>query len=259
MRAVERTLRILEILGSSGEGVRLADVCRASSLDGSTALRYLNTLVTMGYAATVTGDKLRYRAGYRLARLTGSSELTILQQAARPAMESLCRAVGEDVNLGTLDAGSALCLETVKSSHILGANFASGLRIPPHASSLGKAILAFLPDGTRRAVLRQATLIPCTPATIVTAERLEEELAEVRQRGYAIDREEFAPAVVCIGAPVFNAEDRVVAAVSITATTQRVSADDLAARCSGLLLETCATISAILGSKVPARPARHRG
>ena len=252
MRAVERTLAILEILGSTDQGVRLADLCRLSGLDGSTALRYLDTLVKLGYASTEAGDKLRYRAGYRLARLSGSSEVTILQRAARPIMEALRDACGEDVNLGTLDAGSALCLETQKSSHILGTNFASGLRIPAHASSLGKAILAFLPEAGRRAVLRNVKFVAYTPNTIMSLDRLEAELAEVRRRGWAVDREEFTPAVVCIGAPIFNADGRVVAALSITAPTQRISADELEARYSALLLEACADVSRQMGFRADA-------
>lgn len=251
MRAVERTIGILEILGATDQGIRLADLCRMSGLDGSTALRYLNTLVKMGYAAKEPGDKLRYRAGYRLAHLSGSSEITILQRVARPAMESLCDACGEDVNLGTLDAGSALCLETQKSSHILGVNFASGLRVPVHVSSLGKAILAHLPEETRRAVLRNITFKQYTPSTIMFLERLETELEEVRRNGYSVDREEFTPAVVCIGAPIFNADGRVVAALSITAPTQRFSADKLMAEYAGLLREACAAIHMGFGESRP--------
>ncbi len=252
MRAVERTIRILEILGAADQGVRLADLCRLSGLDSSTALRYLNALVKMGYAVVDSGDKVRYRGGYRMAQLCGTSEFTILQRVARPAMEALRDACGEDVNLGTLDAGSALCLETQKSSHILGTNFASGLRVPAHVSSLGKAILAHLPEETRRAVLAHIVFKQYTPNTIMSLEALEAELAETRRRGYSVDHEEFTPAVVCIGAPIFNADGRVVGALSITAPTQRFSAERLEAEYARSLLDACAVVSGHLGFKGPA-------
>ncbi len=247
MRAVERTLRILEILAEARDGARLTDICRVSGLDGSTALRYLYSLIDAGYAAIDPADKTRYRPGYRLARLGGASHLSLLQQVARPLMEALRTTCGEDVNLGTMDAGAALCLETQKSSHILGANFESGLRVPAQASSLGKAILAHLPQARRHAVLSSIKFERFTPNTIMSLKELEAELAEVRRRGYSVDREEFTLGVVCIGAPIFDAEGRVIAALSITAPVQRISLQELEARYSGDLRKACAAITASLG------------
>ncbi|MDI6894698.1 MAG: IclR family transcriptional regulator [Bacillota bacterium] len=253
MRAVERTIQILEVLAGAENGVRLADICRLTGLDGSTALRFLNTLERLGYAARDPAGR-RYRLGPRVGRLGDGPALSVLQRVVRPHMEALQRACGEDVNLGTMDAGAALCLETQKSSHVLGVNISSGLRMPAHASSLGKAMLAFVPAGKRRAVLAGMQLERCTPNTITDPGNLERELELVRRRGYATDREEFSPGVVCVGAPVFNAQGQVVASLSITAPVQRVPLGELERRYAALLVETCRTISQELGCQDPPLP-----
>lgn len=255
MRAVERTVQILEALAAAEHGLRLADICRLTGLDGSTALRFLNTLERLGYASRDTGAKL-YRLGARVGRLGDGPALSVLQRVVRPHMEALQRACGEDVNLGTMDAGSALCVETQKSSHVLGINISSGLRMPAHASSLGKAMLAFVPEVKRRTVLAGVQLQKCTPNTITDPEELERELELVRRRGYATDREEFSPGVVCLGAPVFNADGQVVAALSITAPAQRVPLEELERRHASLLVETCRAISQELGCQDPPFPRR---
>jgi DNA-binding IclR family transcriptional regulator len=257
MRAVERTIQILELLAEPGWGKRLVDICRVSGLDGSTALRYLSALTELGYVVADMGDGSRYRLGPGVARLGGSPELLILQRIARPYMEALRNACGEDVNLGTMDAGSALCLETQKSSHILGANFASGLRVPAHASAQGKAILAFLPPQRQAEVLASIEFERFTPTSITTLEALHLELTEVQRRGYSVDREEFTTGVICVGAPVHNSRGDVVGALSITAPTQRMSLRELEANYTRALLDTCYLISKAFGFKTA--PGRRPG
>jgi len=247
VRAVERTMNILEILATSTNGVRLTDVCRESGLDGSTALRYLNALIRLGYARCEPGDRPVYHVSARLTMLGGSSQVSVLQRIARPHMEALCRVSGEDVNLGTMDAGSAICLETEKASHILGVNFASGLRVPAYASALGKAMLAFIPRERIRALLGTTTLERFTPTTITSLSELEEELRKVKQRGYSVDNQEYTMGVVCVGAPVFDGDGHVVGALSITAPAQRLPLDRLKSLYADRLMEACQAISRELG------------
>ncbi|NPV70346.1 MAG: IclR family transcriptional regulator [Firmicutes bacterium] len=248
MRSVERTIKILEILAGADNGVRLTDICCHTGLDGSTALRFLNAMEKLGYAAREVGGN-RYYLGLRACYLAGGPAFTVLQRVARVHMEALQRACGEDVNLATMDAGAAICLETQKSSHILGVNFSSGLRVPVHASSIGKAMLAFLPLQKREALLSGGDLERYTPNTITCRADLEHELEMVRRCGYATDREEFTSGVVCIGTPLFDVNGHVVAALSITAPVQRISLPDLEARYADLLLCTGRAISRDLGCK----------
>lgn len=246
IRSVERTVRLLEELAAHRDGLRLVDLCEITGLNASTVLRFMRALERMGYAVRNSGDG-RYSLGPRAGRLGPSASLLVLQRLSKPYMEELQVACGEDVNLAILDAGAVLCIETQKASNILGVNFASGLRMPVHASSIGKAILAFLPQDKQRALLSQIELQRFTPATIVSMAKLWSELESTRRRGYSTDKEEHTPGVVCIGAPVFDMECNTIAALSITAPVQRVSCDELESRYSGLLLATAEKISAALG------------
>jgi len=247
MRALRRTLEVLEVLANSTDGVSLTDVCRASGLDASTALRYLNALIALGYATADPGSKPKYYMGVRLIRLGGASKIALLQQIARPYMEALRDACNEDVTLATLESGSILCLETERSSHVLRANIPDGTRAAAHASSLGKSILAYMPWDRARALLMRAGLKAQTPNTLTSLGALKAELARVRERGYATDREEYAPGVVCVGAPIFDAPGHVVAALSITVPTLRLPLPELESKHSAALIDTCRRISRDLG------------
>ncbi len=253
MRALERTLRVLEVLAQAERSLGLADISRATSLDGSTVLRYLGEFTRLGYVAAEGADRRLYRIGPRLARLGGASRTAVLRQAARPYMQALGEACGEDVTLGVLDADSVLCLETCRSRHVLRANIDDGSRAPVHASSLGKAILAFMPPGEARALVERAGLGPLTACTVKTLEEFEVCLRAARDRGYATDGEEFAPGVVCIGAPIFGALGQVIAGLSITAPKPRLTLPELETKFGALLMETCQAISANLGFIPPVK------
>ena len=251
MRSLGRTLRIMELLAEASAGVALADIARASELDSSTALRYLRGLINEGYATFVSQPGPRYFAGPRLTRLGETSKTAVLRQLARPHLEVLGEACKEDVTLGVLDSRCVVCIETRRCSHVLRANLEDGLRAPAHASSLGKAILAFVPPEDARVFLEQTDLVALTPKTLVSIAAIEAGLKEVRRRGYALDHEEYAPGVVCIGAPIFGGRGEPIGSLSITAPSQRLSPGELEGRYAALLLETCREISARFALGLP--------
>lgn len=245
MRSVRRTLEILEVVARSPDGIRLADVSRRTGLDGSTSLRFLGALERMRYVVRDQAGT-HYHLGPRIANLGLGPALGVLTRVAKVHMKNLQRICGEDVNLGTLDAGLALTLETQKSSHILGVNFVAGLRMPAYASSMGKAILAFMPEDRRLRILSEMHFETFTPTTIANAAALQRELELVAENGYSVDRQEFTPGVVCIGTPVFDANGDAIAAISISAPDQRISIDELVSKYVEPLKATGQAISADL-------------
>jgi DNA-binding IclR family transcriptional regulator len=221
VRAVGKALRLLEVLHAHPGGIRLRDASREAELEDSTALRLLTTMEQLGYVRR-DGEAKTYFVGLRVYELAGQpSPVANLPHLARPHLERLQRLTGEDVHLATLDVGEALCIETLKSSHILAASFSTGFRIAVHASAVGKAILAFLDDPVRDALLLRLSLDQYTPRTLCTRDQLLADLRLTRDRGYSLDEGEFSLGVSCIGAPVFNPDRRVIASVSVTAPSQR--------------------------------------
>jgi DNA-binding IclR family transcriptional regulator len=125
-----------------------------------------------------------------------------------------------------------------------------GKRVDPHCTSLGKCLIAYLPEEDLDRLVAQRGLLRHNENTIVSPVRLKEELARIRALGYALDDEEEEIGVRCIGAPVWNRDGQVIAAVSVAGTTMRINEethDGLAAQ----VRQTALAISRQLGSVGP--------
>jgi IclR family acetate operon transcriptional repressor len=240
VRVLHKTLDILEILKSRESGYTLADLTRSVALPKATVYRILATLERRGYL-----DR-SHDSGYRLSakmfdlQRQDSLEQT-LSRAAQPVIERLVAAYKETVNLGVLNAGEVVVINTVESP--LGVRMSSkiGNRRHLHTTALGKCFLAGLPDKEVSRLIRLRGLPRLTANTIVTKAGLFAELARVRSQGYAMDDQENELDGRCIGAPVQAADGRVLAAVSISGPVFRMDmklakslAPPLKAACAGI-------------------------
>lgn len=226
VKSAARVLKILEDFVLFEGPCSLTEISDRVGLPASTTLRFLRTLAQLDYV-TRQGDG-SYIRGQRLRSLAYWVGGVALKQAARPAMEWLLERCGEDVLLNTLDVQSALCIETVKSSHLLTVAFSTGFQMPLHATASGKTLLAFLDAGGRRKAFDRLDFRRYTQSTLVTPEQLTGELESIREQGYAVDNEEFIAGVVCLAVPIFHPQhNQVVAALSVTAPAQRCSLDRL--------------------------------
>ncbi len=155
----------------------------------------------------------------------------------------------ETVNLAVLDDNMAVYIEILESNHAFKISAQIGGRDYPHCTSLGKAILAFLPDQEVEAIAAATGLPRLTDRTITSIERLREELEVIRTRGYSIDDGENEEGARCIGAPIFNRRGQVVAAISISGPAQHLS-QELIETMGAALLDASASISQELGHAV---------
>jgi DNA-binding IclR family transcriptional regulator len=221
VRVLHKTLDILEILKSRESGYTLADLTRSVALPKATVYRILATLERRGYL-----DR-SHDSGYRLSakmfdlQRQDSLEQT-LSRAAQPVIERLVAAYKETVNLGMLNAGEVVVINTVESP--LGVRMSSkiGNRRHLHTTALGKCFLAGLPDKEVSRLIRLKGLPRLTANTIVTKGGLLAELEHVRNQGYAMDDQENELDGRCIGAPIQAADGRVLAAVSISGPVFRM-------------------------------------
>ena len=227
LRSVGRTFEILGAL-ADGEpaGLRLHDLSLKLRLADPTLLRFLESFEELGLVRH--GDGGRYHLTGRMMRYTGGSEGD-LRRIASPVMRQLSEELGEDVHLATLDADSVVCLETLKSSHLLQVAFGTGFRTPVYASAMGKALIANMDPSQCRQLLGRTALSPLTPRTIIDMAELERDLAATRERGFAMDDQELELGVNCVAVPVFDAGGRVVASLSLTAPSHRKSIGDIVA------------------------------
>jgi IclR family transcriptional regulator, KDG regulon repressor len=229
MDATQKTLGVLDALAPDPRGAtRLGDIAARVGLPRSTVHRILQRLVESGYARA-QGDG-RYVAGPRVLALAGGLLRQLDRGYLTPVLQALCDDVGHTVHFALLSGHEATYIEKLE---VPGAGYQMasrvGSRIPLHCTSIGKAILAALPEAERHALLRQAELVARTPRTLVTLDDLDRELERVAERGFAVDDEENERNIRCVGAAVYDDRNRPTGAVSVSALTLELTLDDVPA------------------------------
>lgn len=212
---------MLELLADAGTGLGVTDLARALEVHKSTASRLLATLGEHGLVER-GGTSEKYRLGPGLARLASAAAPRLdLPAAARPVLRSLAARTRETVNLAVLEGHRVVNVDQVTAPNQVVSVDWVGKETPLHCTSNGKALLAFLPAGERRRMLA-GPLGRLTPHTVVCVAALERQLEGVRRDGFACAVEELELGLNAVAAPVWDAEGRVVAAVSVAGPAYRV-------------------------------------
>jgi len=253
IRSVAKAIRILHLFNDTETRLRLAEISRRLDIPRSTAHNLLNTLRAEGFIEQVDGDL--YALGPAPLILSQRVRVNVeIRDPAAPLLRQLADQVNESVYLTVPHGAHALYIYAVESSRRLLARTAVGELVPLHCTSVGKALLAFLPDSEVDRILAEVGLPGFTPNTVREPERLKEELAGIRSRGYATDNQEHEPNTFCIGAPIFDRRGQVIASCSVSGVDPAI----LGARREGLatlVVETAQEISRRMGY-VPTRRAR---
>ncbi|WP_238325809.1 IclR family transcriptional regulator [Bryobacter aggregatus] len=216
---LQSAFRIIDEL-SRQPGLNLNEAAIRTGVPKSTVFRVLMTLQHLQIVDR-DADKA-YRLVGRVPGLWSAHAATeILRRAALPAMIRLRDLLGETVNLGVLEQDKIVYLEVVPSESALRFSERPGATVPVHSSSLGRAILAHSSAATIDAALRGRPLVALTARTITDEGKLRAEIALVGRQGYSIEIEENALQATCAGAPIFNREGVVVAALSISGLSHR--------------------------------------
>ncbi len=221
VRVLHKTLDILEIIKARESGYTLADLTRAVELPKATVYRILITLERRGYLDR--GPEGGYRLARRMFDLERQDSLEqVLSRAALPLMEKLAESCKETVNLGILNAGEVVVINTVESPLTVRMASKIGNRRHLHTTALGKAFLATLPEKEVARLIRMKGLAKLTANTITAQAALAAELERVRKQGYAIDNQENELDGRCIGAPIIGPDGRAIGALSISAPVFRM-------------------------------------
>ncbi|MFE4636056.1 IclR family transcriptional regulator [Streptomyces sp. NPDC056773] len=222
--ALEKTLRITEALTAFGGPHRLAELSAATGVPKSSTYRILASLVEQGYAVT-DGDG-SYGVGLRLRTLAAEVS-TDRPEGIVELLEFLQKCTGQTVHLALRSGNALTYVRKIEGTQSYRTSSRVGLRIPLHATAIGKAVLAHLPPEEVEAVLRATGMPAVTRRTRTDREVLAEELRTVRVRGRAVDDEEFEPSVRCLGMPVFDRQGVPVGGVSLSALTFLTTREEL--------------------------------
>jgi DNA-binding IclR family transcriptional regulator len=225
-QTVLKALDTLECLADADESLTAHQVAREIGLSRTTAYRLLSTLATRGYVASDNNG--RYQLGLNLLHLSRTLlDHLELPALAKPILREASRLSNETIFLGIRDGTEALYIDKVESHQPVRLCSIAGTRNPLYSTSLGKAILAFLPKEEYIRLIDALILTERTINTITDRAILAEQLRLVRDRGYAIDDIENEEGVRCVGAPIFDHERCVVAGISIAGPAYRLSLDRL--------------------------------
>jgi IclR family acetate operon transcriptional repressor len=226
IQSVDRALYLLETIAEAGGEATLTDLATRTGLNISTCHHLLATLIQRGFAAKVPGRRL-YALGSRIIALSHACLQVDLPRRAQPYLEAINRATGETVHLAALQGDNVMTLAVREARHAVRVDTGKIGRVEaPHATSVGKAMMAWLPEDEIRRILGQS-LKRFTDKTITDFPELLESLRHVRRNGYAIDREEFLPGVICVGAAIRDQAGTVIGAISASTPAMRATEEHL--------------------------------
>lgn len=213
VQSIERALDIIESAASSQEGKTLTEISCDTGIHKSTVYRILTTLMNRGYLARKEDGN--YRIGHKMIEVISFyiSELEI-QTEARPYITEISEYLGMSAYMGVLEGDKVVYVEKANAMGSVSTFSSIGLRIPAYCSALGKCLLSGLSKSELEETMKDCSFIKFTPNTIDSMDMLQRDLIKVRERGWAVDNEEYEKGHRCVGAPVYDYKGDIVAAVS---------------------------------------------
>jgi PcaR/PcaU/PobR family beta-ketoadipate pathway transcriptional regulator len=244
IQSVNRAFAIMELFDERRPALSVSEIAELTGLNRSTCYRFCQTLKAIGYLDEV--ERRRFRPGLKaisLARAALSSRE--LPELALPYLRELQRTVGEAVNMSLLDGTDVVYVARILSDHLITLRLYVGSRLPAYATSMGRAILAFLPEQEAEAILDRSDLRSITEHTMTDRRRLKAELQRIRARGYSTNDQEMAIGLRGVAAPIMSSTGRPVAAINLS-IPRPLGPTEIEKSLAPRLLETASAISALV-------------
>lgn len=256
IRVLDRAIDIVTLL-ADGKRRTLTEISEAVELSSSTTFRLLVSLSSRHFVERHE-ESNSYKLGLACLELAWAfRDGDPIRRLALPNLQVLRDATAETVHLGVLHQADVVYLDKLPGLHPVGIMSSQvGARFPAYCTGLGKALLAFSDVEHARALLMSTTLARFTDTTIVTLGDLMRHLAEGRQRGYVVDREEHEADICCVAAPLVGRDGALVAAISVAGPASRLGPIEDNRPVIAAVLTTARAISATLGYRQSDWPPR---
>jgi IclR family transcriptional regulator, pca regulon regulatory protein len=244
VQSLDRGLAVIRAFGPDRERLSLSEVAKVTGLTRAAARRFLLTLVKLGY---VRNDGREFSLRPRVLEL-GYAYLSglALPEVAAPHLEELVARLHESSSISVLDGHQIVYVARVPTKRIMTVAISVGTRFPAYATSMGRVLLAALPDEEFERYLAEATFERLTSRTVTNPARLRAIVREVAGQGYAIVDQELEEGLRAVAAPIRGAADVGTAAINVSAHASRVSMVALRGQILPALLETARQIEADL-------------
>lgn len=242
--SLAKGLRVLECFGADRARLSVSDVAQATGLDRATSRRCLLTLHQLGYADY---DGKFFSLTPRVLRLgMGALAALPLPQIVQPWLDQLSDQIGQSCSVSILDGTEIVYLARAAQRRVMSIGLMPGSRLPAHCTSMGRVLLAALPEQEARALLEASDLTPRTPWSLTGLDEIMSVIAGVREKGYAVIDQEVELGLRSIAVPVLNAHGEVVAALNTGMAAVASDPDDLVRDYLPALLKTRNGIQRIL-------------
>ena len=245
VQSLERGLAVIRAFDAEHRELALSEVARSTGLTRAAARRFLLTLVKLGYVNFSQG---RFSLRPRVLEL-GYAYLSSLSlpEVAQPHMEALVAQVNESCSISVLDDIEIVYVARVPTRRIMSITLAVGTRLPAFVTSMGRVLLAGLPDEELEERLARIDIAPLTARTVKDKDSLRAILATVHRQGYAATDQELEEGLRSLAVPLHNSSGAVTAALNVSAHASRASMAVLKRDFLPLALGTAAAIEQDLG------------
>lgn len=221
MTSLARGLAVVRAFSDQRRTLTIAQISQKTGIPRAAVRRCLHTLRQLGYAgAEMNNFSLKPKILTLGYSYLSSTPLTV---SAQPYLNSISSTLHESCSLAVLDDNEILYVARAATSRVMSVALNTGSRLPAYCTSLGRVMLAYLPDHELKRYLETVKLRAYTDRTVVSAKRLKEILLEVRAAGFAIIDEELEVGLRSIAVPVRGASGNVVAALNVGVQSIRVS------------------------------------
>ena len=245
VQSLDRGLAVILAFSEHHPRLTLAELSQLTELSRPTVRRLLLTLEKLGY---VRAEGKGYALTPHVLAL-GNAYLSSLNltELAQPYMEEVTKTTGHTCSLAALDGEDAIFLTRVPSRRVMRHTLTTGTRLPAFATSMGRVLLAGLPDHEIDEFLQHAPFPHYTAHTVTEAGQLREILRQVRGQGWALVNQEFEEGVRSFSAPVLDSEQRTVASLSMSVPASTVSLEEIHNQILPVIIESARDISKQLG------------
>jgi IclR family pca regulon transcriptional regulator len=229
MTSLARGLIVIQAFTQQAPQMTISQLSIKTGLSRAAVRRCLYTLTKLGFAGAEDGSRYSLRPRMLTLSHTYTTSNT-LSSAAQPILERMSAALRESFSVATLDGEDIVYIARTQVNRIMAVDLHIGSRLPAYCTSMGRILLAYLPNEQLEQYLAKVDLVPHTTRTITSVEKLRLALRNIRRNGYAICDQEYEVGLRSIAVPVYSSSGRVVATLNLSGNAPRLSVLEMQSR-----------------------------
>lgn len=245
MASLARGLVVIQAFTPQTPQMTISQLSVRTGLSRAAVRRCLYTLTKLGFAGAEDGQRYSLRPKMLTLANTYTASST-LATAAQPILERMSAALGESFSVATLDGEDIVYIARTTVTRVMSVDLHIGSRLPAFCTSMGRVLLAYLPQDQLESYLARVTLTQYTPRTITSVDKLRLALRNVRRNGYALCDQEYEIGLRSLAVPVYAPNGRVVATVNLSGNAPRMPMMEMQTRFLPHLRAAAAELSAFL-------------